>query len=196
MPAKNKSPAKTADRPHVITVLLGLLSPSLAIVALYVSQQAMKVGQRAYLSIEEPMATVDRIANSDYYRVIFDFDICNQGNTPGTIRRVHYRFEADEGKNLVSFDQQPTTLKNVVEITDPAPEEDVQARSKVRRQTQAVVMKLPSSGLFPKKANSWFPVRVLGTLTYRDVFQKEDSVTWCWRPMTGQQEPMKCEKTP
>lgn len=51
------SPIKTADRPHPITILLGVLSPMLAIVALFISfdalktsRSAMEIGQRAYLT--------------------------------------------------------------------------------------------------------------------------------------------------
>src|SRR4051812_40114532 len=49
---------KTADRPHWISILIGIVSPTVGIVALVISlqslkisQQAMKVGQRGYLVI-------------------------------------------------------------------------------------------------------------------------------------------------
>jgi hypothetical protein len=66
VPAKNppKAPEKTADRPHTITIglgLLGLLSPLVAFVALYISIQSLRtnvrsleIGQRAYVSPEPP----------------------------------------------------------------------------------------------------------------------------------------------
>src|SRR5690348_11857036 len=56
---------RTADRPHCITIALGLLSPLLALIPLGVSvyvfrdsQQAMRVGQRAYLGFHFESASV------------------------------------------------------------------------------------------------------------------------------------------
>ena len=56
-PIQRNAPAKVADRPHWITIALGLLSPLVAVVAVWIAsqslktnQQSMKVGQRAYLT--------------------------------------------------------------------------------------------------------------------------------------------------
>src|SRR5258708_38185075 len=53
------APRKTADRPHVVTIILGLISPALSVVAvvialhsLRVSNMSMRVGQRAYVAIQ------------------------------------------------------------------------------------------------------------------------------------------------
>jgi hypothetical protein len=52
------TPVKTADRPHNLTVIIGSVAPVIAVVAVLVSlaslrtnETAMKVGQRAYLSV-------------------------------------------------------------------------------------------------------------------------------------------------
>src|SRR5436305_1227167 len=54
---------KSADKPHKITIglgLLGLLSPIVAVIALYISIQALRtnehsleIGQRAYVSMQD-----------------------------------------------------------------------------------------------------------------------------------------------
>ena len=40
-------PTKTADRPHWITMVIGLFSPMLACVALYVSYMSFQIGERS-----------------------------------------------------------------------------------------------------------------------------------------------------
>lgn len=55
---------KTADKPHKITIGLGLLSPSLAVLALVVSlfalhesERTLQIGQRAYVSLQNGRIT-------------------------------------------------------------------------------------------------------------------------------------------
>lgn len=86
------SPAKTADRPHGITIALGVMSPALAIVAIAVSffslrtsQQSLKIGQRAYLSYEIETFDFEPALNpaaSTPLSLITVVKITNVGNTP------------------------------------------------------------------------------------------------------------------
>jgi hypothetical protein len=62
------TPKRIADRPHWITILIGFLSPSIALVAAWIaiqslrtSQQSMKVGQRAYLNYQVAVANGNEI---------------------------------------------------------------------------------------------------------------------------------------
>jgi len=110
----------------------------------------MNVGQRAYLSIQKPKMIVDRIANNEIYWLEFIFNIDNQGNTPGTITQIHYRYEADVGDGMVSVDSLPMSLKDVLEVDDSTVEE-VSAKSSGERHPHTVVVKcLSKPELRPK----------------------------------------------
>jgi hypothetical protein len=84
---------EVAARPHWITICLGLLSPLIAIVAVWIAirslgtnQQAMKVGQRAYLTYQVAVTNSNEVVEAlrkdkDFflrYQVMFT----NMGNTP------------------------------------------------------------------------------------------------------------------
>ncbi len=86
------SPENVADRPHRLTLLIGIMSPSLALVALIVSlvsvniaQTSMQIGQRAYLTYEfrmdeykdEPLRPMD-----EQVTLQGEVEIKNLGNTP------------------------------------------------------------------------------------------------------------------
>ena len=103
-------------RPHVLTVIIGLLSPALALVALVMSgysyqvakeslkishdtfginRDMLQVVQRAYLTIEDVELTlshpnhcyVDTQAGQQCVRVNYQFTIYNMGNTPAIISK-------------------------------------------------------------------------------------------------------------
>jgi hypothetical protein len=100
---------KTADRPHRITIALGLLSPSLALLSLGVSfyvfrgsQQSIQVAQRAYLGFHlESAQVLPNVALSDGakdFRVHAIVSVKNIGNTPAyidTVKKELYAIEAD-----------------------------------------------------------------------------------------------------
>jgi hypothetical protein len=84
---------KTTDRPHWITICLGLLSPMLAVLALYMSVQSLKtsrdsleIGQRAYIH-GEIVATQDKSfpKSNGYNEWVLTFTLKNQGSTPGIV---------------------------------------------------------------------------------------------------------------
>ena len=89
-----EAPRKTADRPHALSLLLGLISPLLAIVALFISLQSLKtsetslkVGQRAYLAVQNGELWVSRVAGTPAEVGIYlRCEVHNLGNTPGSIK--------------------------------------------------------------------------------------------------------------
>jgi hypothetical protein len=105
-PKPEISAHKTADRPHRLTILLGLLSPVLALLSLGVSfyvfhdsQRSMKVAQRAYPSFHFESATVTPIKNDpNGFTVEASASLKNIGNTPlyvDSIKEALYTIEAD-----------------------------------------------------------------------------------------------------
>ena len=90
------TPEKVADRPHPITVHLGLVSPAIAIVALLVaflgwctSQWSMKVGQRAYLIYQVAVTNGNQVmealrADKDIF-LNYQVTVTNMGNTPADL---------------------------------------------------------------------------------------------------------------
>jgi hypothetical protein len=90
------APDKTSDRPHPVTVRLALLSPVLAVLAtiisiisLYSSQQTVKIGQRAYVSVKDgSLWTSPNFVN-------YKFNLHNLGNTPASAVFVKYLLGRD-----------------------------------------------------------------------------------------------------
>jgi len=84
-------PEKTADRPHRITIALGLLSPVLATIAVIISgitlinsQRALKISQRAYV---DARLSIDHQPDfPSIWNLTIEFD--NTGNTPATVFKV------------------------------------------------------------------------------------------------------------
>lgn len=82
----------TSPRPHLITILLGFISPMLALVAIYVSfqslktsERAMKVAQRAYLSTA--LAITGTV--SPHLQGL-KLTLVNDGSTPAFLDQIVY----------------------------------------------------------------------------------------------------------
>jgi hypothetical protein len=81
------------DKPHWITILIGIFSPAIAVVALIVallslstSRQAMKVSQRAYLTYWVDVTSATQAAKAlhtdkDFF-LTYEVTVTNMGNTP------------------------------------------------------------------------------------------------------------------
>ena len=106
-----KATAKTADRPHPITIALGLLSPVLALVSLGVSfyvfhdsRRSMQVAQRAYLAFHFKAAEAQPVpatsANDPRkFMVSANVSVRDIGNTPAYVDEVRqelYVINADD----------------------------------------------------------------------------------------------------
>lgn len=103
---------KTADRPHKVTIALGLLSPMLAVVSLGVSfyvfhdsQRSMRVAQRAYLGFSFVSADVSpapALNETDpaKYGVRAVVSVRNIGNTPAYVEEIKQDLYLIEGDNM------------------------------------------------------------------------------------------------
>lgn len=87
------TPKRVADRPHWTTILIGILSPSIALVAAWIaiqslktSQQSMKVGQRAYLNYQVAVTNgnevVEKLRDDKDFFLNYQVIVTNMGNTP------------------------------------------------------------------------------------------------------------------
>lgn len=113
---------RVADRPHAITIALGILGPLSALIALVVTasiaysswrtatqslevaQSNMKVGQRAYLFIENSHSRLllvkarrDDVGDSLVGAIEQSFTMRNSGRTPATLHNLTLRFRLPLG---------------------------------------------------------------------------------------------------
>jgi hypothetical protein len=99
---------KTAEEPHRITILLGLLSPALALVSLWVSlhvfydaRNATQVLERAYLAFHFQSAKITPVSdNPDTFVMETATSIKNMGNTPAYIDSVKKELFVVEADNM------------------------------------------------------------------------------------------------
>jgi hypothetical protein len=113
-------PEKVADKPHRITIRLGILSPAIAVIAaiiailsLWNSQRSMKVGQRAYLTyqvaVNNGKEVVDGVrADRDFF-LNYQVLVTNMGNTPADwiYPNISVAVDPDRTPVMVTF---PTTI--------------------------------------------------------------------------------------
>jgi hypothetical protein len=152
----DSSPEKrTADRPHKITIVIGVLSPLLAIAAVTISLQgvktsrtAMEVGQRAYLSISDGRLSVS--GDQAHYSYVLH----NLGNTPAESVSVKYMHTGKDIGGVSILDDE--------RIPDIGPKDS--------RTYQGTLRVDPG----------FFPLKMTGLAYYRDAFGEEHSLDWCW----------------
>ena len=146
---------KIADRPHKITIVIGVLSPLLAVAAVAISLQgvktsrtAMEVGQRAYLSVTDGRLSVSgRQAHYSYV-------LHNLGNTPAEAVFVKYMYS---GKDIGGV-----YVLNDERIPDIGPKDT--------RTYQGTLRVDPD----------FFPLELTCLAYYRDTFGEGHSLNWCW----------------
>lgn len=134
---------KLADRPHPVAVALGLVSPTLALVALMVSffsyqasqtgvrlsEQSLRVANRAYLTVRRTGGNIDvdrntaKFPGGDHFpnsaRLYIEYDVENVGRTPGRLSRLDVRLtEVPDEWRLVESDRYVATTSRHVD--DPA----------------------------------------------------------------------------
>lgn len=110
------TPGKVAAKPHWITICLGLLSPLIAIVAVWIairslgtSQQSMKVGQRAYLTYQVTVTNGNQVVEAlrkdkDFF-LTYQVMVTNMGNTPADsiYPKINVVRDPDRTPVMVSF---------------------------------------------------------------------------------------------
>lgn len=176
-------PRKTADRPHNLTLLLGLLSPLLALVAtsislvsLRTSREALEIGQRAYLATEvadivsDPSAVPPEFTsapNTKGLNVRLKLTVKNEGNTPmaapGSGSQFVETFKHFEWSHVLSS----TASSAYVSALSPHSE---------------VTIETPPHDIFTKPSDGPYDqlVRFTGLLQWQDVFGEKHTETWCY----------------
>ena len=115
-PAKSTASQRVADRPHWITILLGIFSPSIAFVALFVawgswetSQRSMKVGQRAYLQYQVSVTNGSQVleglrTDKDFF-LNYQLTVTNVGNTPADsiVPKINVVPDPDRSPVMITF---------------------------------------------------------------------------------------------
>ena len=192
-PDSNQGKPETADRPHWITICLGLLSPTLALIALWFSWQSLKtsnrsleIGQRAYVSLQDgrlsfskgvegpppqPSSTLTPPGQPHpYVAMLGTVTLVNTGNTPAqfvSFKPVYKQLP--QGWSIRNTGWVP------VNTTPPL----LSAKSQVFWRFQQTFW------LAPEAWSDFFggPLHVLSLaaeLEYKDVFDNPHRINWCW----------------
>src|SRR5215831_17558030 len=104
------SEEETAAKPHWITIAIGLVSllgtlfaVFISTRALIVSQKAMTVGQRAYLSVDSGsfyLSEGPHVGTSDLEWVVLACIVRNTGNTPARIKETLTTYKLSDGWSI------------------------------------------------------------------------------------------------
>lgn len=171
---------KGADRPHWITVTLGLFAPAIGLAALLisfqsfrvsnqaldVSQQSLRVGQRAYLSVRSvDVTSASRNTNSE---ADIHIVLNNSGNTPAYIRTGALELLAC---NVSDFQHFGDTAQSVVAVPVINPPMDVGPKEQLTMNTEW------GPRLFSSLSEN---IMVGAQLSYTDVFQQSHIIEWGW----------------
>jgi len=173
--------------------MLGLVAPLLAVVALSISlqslqtsQQAMKVGQRAYLSLTDGTFEVLGLNASgvnDGASVRYSFTIHNLGNTPATILSVaaHCKKISEAPSDSAFFRSTQRHYMFLDYITPAEPLHELGSKSSTAVSKSFALEKL----LLPMPLEKWQGLYLRGQVDYLDVFSEPHTVKWCWAQEEG-----------
>lgn len=196
-----KAAEKIADHPHPITIrlgLIGLVSPLVAVLALYISvralhinERSLEIGQRAYVSLQNGKMVFGHIileapgsarpptspqsrpsippGSEQLATVLISVTIINSGNTPAQFTSFTPNFQLPEGWTLKKQEWQPLQ----------------KFPTEVGSKSQEVWEHRASFVLTPQAWSDYLQgpraaFRFSGRLAYRDVFSAEHTVDWCW----------------
>jgi hypothetical protein len=199
LPDTSQTVKKIADRPHWITIVLGLVSPLLAGVALIISleslhtsERTLEVGQRAYVAIQNKKITFSRIipgpppAPSSAVRpsggeiqtrleqiatMDVSITLANSGNTPAEFTRFTPTFkQLPQGWTLNKKAWQPIQKTPSV----------LGAKSQTVWEYHEGFLLTPEAWSAYSQPGISSALFFSGELQYLDVFKKEHRVDWCW----------------
>jgi hypothetical protein len=183
---------RTADRPHWITICLGLLSPTLALIALWFSWQSLKtsnrtleIGQQAYVSLQDgslsfskevegppPQPTSRQTPDQShaFVAMLGAVTLVNTGNTPA---------------QFVSFRPVYKQLPQGWSIRNTGWAPANTAPPFLSAKSQVLWRFRQTFWLTPEAWSEFFggPIRTLtlaGELEYKDVFDSPHHINWCW----------------
>jgi hypothetical protein len=191
--SEQRALSKTADRPHPISIRLGLLAlipPAVATVALLVSIQSLKVSQRAYLMASKPTVRLERIDNAlsrvpnlqgkHVVRLSYRFVLHNAGNTPAHLDELHTNFRFPR---YWTYQGQETTKPGSIaprsEITIETGTDAVLSEKDLQLFAKQLQW-LKENPLMPIVSYYRDPLIAESHLGYRDIFGEKHSVNWCW----------------
>jgi hypothetical protein len=189
----DESPPRKADRPHVWTIAIGLLSPLLALLGLVISWKALdnnaltlKIGQRAYLSCETQELMVDAHAirahfirepdSGDVVMVKFRpikvfTKIHNTGNTPATLMANSKRAIRYGGNSALAAGVFKERDAEHLESLDGVP---LSARADLQLPPLDDV--IDDAYLAPLGDRR---IQYAGVIRYRDIFGCVSDTVWC-----------------
>jgi hypothetical protein len=186
---------KVADRPHWITIAIGIAGPLLTVLAVTVAYLNLRLQlesredavrraraeARAALRVANEAATItersvyDMLTNSETHvvDVRYSFAVQNGGKSAGLIDTLRVTFVVLDEKNwrFESNEDKPTTQweRLAVRAGDSIPFSDVRPfKSRLR---------LPDNR--EQRVNP-IGIQMHGTLQYRDIYSEAHLETWCW----------------
>jgi hypothetical protein len=203
-------PRKVADRPHLLTLLIGLTSPLLAVVALVISLQSLrtsetslKVGQRAYLAVQNGELWVSRVPGAPAeVNVYLQCEVHNLGNTPAFIKEVKMAYGDMSGWTEVppaiqlpvfSGEVGPKAIRHLTAAKlyslDPsALRQLTMQETEVAKFRQAIRAGDTNAQL--KYVRALANVGI--SLTYVDVFSQPQTIVWCYQEDVISPYPASC----
>jgi hypothetical protein len=106
-----KPQKRVAERPHRITILIGIFSPTVGICALIISLfslrtsvQSLEIGQRAYLSMDSGSFYLSEgphdMGTLDLEWVVLAGIVHNTGNTPARIKKTLTTYKLSDGWSI------------------------------------------------------------------------------------------------
>jgi hypothetical protein len=184
--------AHIADRPHPITILFywltvlvslsGVFAIYISLRALGMTEQNMKLGQKAYFAISDSRfsshiktekSTVPGIGKSDHVlQLQYSFVLHNVGNTPGYIERNTDLQTALKCPPLDAGWKCHGMYHNTPAVVGPRSELRIDAGSDAVLNEAA--FKLYAAG-------NRAAIEGKSRLVYRDEFNQISSIEWCWR---------------
>jgi len=206
------------SKPHPITIMIGLLSPILSLVALGLSLQGLKVSQRAainneaatrlsqraYLSIEH--GTIELKIMPRAGKVFWDkslilvtvtLRVSNTGNTPGQVKNIKLNYVYPHGWNPYARGVQ-ATFKEIPPKQSLGWTEawlitlSQEQQSAFEKQEQFLRKNPQLTAAHIHDLTSFHPrsfLKILGDLVYEDTFGNEHHQKWCWNEPPLGQEP-------
>jgi hypothetical protein len=176
-----ESPLKDAvsPRPHIVTIILGLVSPIVSVAALLISIQSLntaqdsfysnQINQRAYLGVLAVTAVPQRDKFTNNPKI--EIRVKNFGNTPAYISDATLKFYAVDAAKFPVINVEGFHKFRNVRVINTAVE--------IGQKDEAIVWVVWGAGLeLPKLSTD---VIVIADLPYKDVFNDVHKVQWGWR---------------
>ena len=180
---------KRADKPHHITILLGVLSPGLALMALFLSlyscrqsERAVEISQRAYVAVKggnvrlswmkigPPQVAGETRPLEPIIFMTLSVNLENAGNTPAQFVSFTPNLRLPEGWTLLQGEWMPK-IKVPGELGPKSQE--------VWLYRQSFELTPAAWELVNDKGRMTF-LSLNGELMYKDVFDQQHAMNWCW----------------